>query len=190
MFTRRWSWLLSSSLGVAAWLAPSEALADDPVLERGTKQIGGQLRLDYERDMYDAHDSGYTLSIVPGFGYFIADRLEVRVGLAADVELGALHAGATQTFGFDGGIRYYLRLGKSVAGYAGMAFGPAVAVPDAGKSATTLVASLPFGVLVAFNRYVAMDLGARVEYSSLVSTRDGSVLRLALGYFGVQAFLE
>jgi hypothetical protein len=193
MFTpsSRARWLLVPFLSLCATeLTTAIARADEPTLARGTKQLGGQLRLDYTRDLYGTHDTGYALAIVPGFGYFVADNFEVRVGGTVLTQWGLLYSGSTQTLGFDGGLRYHVRLGPSVAVYAGVAFGPALAIPDAGPSATTLIASVPFGLLIGFNRYVAMDLGARGEYSTLVSTRDGSALEWSAGYFGIDAFFD
>jgi hypothetical protein len=182
--------LIQFLLLCAAELVTSVACADEPSLARGTKQLGGQFRFDYVRDLYGAHARGYSLAVVPGFGYFVADDFEVRVGVTVLAQWASLYSGSTQTFGFDGGLRYHVRLAPGAAAYAGIVFGPALAIPDTGPSATTLITAVPFGLLIGLNRYVAVDVGARGEYSTLASTHAGSTLKLSAGYFGVDAFFD
>jgi len=153
-------------------------------------QLGGEVHADYTRNLHDTGEDGYQFRVEPGFGYFVLEGLELRVGLTSIVQVGTRYSGSTQTVGFQGGGRYHFRCTDNLFVYAGIAFGPAVAIPEVGPKATTLITSLPLGLLIGLNRHVAIDTGARVEYTTLTSTSEGSTLRVSVGYFGVEAFFR
>ena len=154
----------------------------------GTKQLGGQATMSYERTAATVAATGWSLSVAPGFGYFIRDGLELRVGLGFDLRLGLLYSAAPISLSFDAGLRYFLDIGCRFAPYAGVAFGPAFTIPNAGGASTTLAVSVPLGIVVPVNDSVAFDVGTRFEYARVVQNGTGSTLKIPLGYLGVQAF--
>ena len=182
----RWPILLAC----AAVLAPSLARADAEMLGKGTMQVGGSASFNVEQVSSVAVTRGYRFSVSPGFGYFVIDRLELRVGAGFDVPFGSLHQDATKTVFVDGGARYYLDAGHGLYPYLGAAAGPLLAILDTGETSTSIAFSIPFGLLYAFNRHVALDVGARVDYSRVLTNGSGSTLTVPIGYFGVQAFFD
>jgi hypothetical protein len=58
-----------------------------------------------------------------------------------------------------------------------------------GYDTTAFTASVPFGILIALNPHVGLDLGMRLNASVSLFRGSGTLLlTMPVGYFGVQSF--
>jgi len=169
-------------------LAPA-ANAAEMTLTKGTMQLGGAATFDIEVTMPDVGDNvtGYRLGVMPSFGYFLIDNLELFVGVNADLGFGDAYDGAAKNFGFNVGAKYFHRLGPVFA-YAGLGVGMGFMVPDEGDTMKNLAIGVPLGVLWPLNMRVALDLGTMITYNMSLEDGGASFLNVPIGYLGVQAF--
>lgn len=176
------------ALGTAL-LTATPAFAQDLDLDAGTMQIGGATSFIIDTVMPDVGDSvtGMTLSVVPTFGYFIMDNLELNVDLSLGIFMGDLYDGFPTLLGFGVGGRYFIPMGGFVP-YAGLRIGMGFRVPSQGDTTKALAFAVPLGVLLPLNEQVAIDAGLRIVYN--MSLEDGGMasLSIPIGYFGIQAF--
>lgn len=179
-----------SLLAVLACVAllPRPAQAADVALDAGTWQLGGQASLKVAHSTQGSAETATHLSLDPGAGWFVVDGLELRVGLGVDFLLSNGHANNGVTVWGDVGVRWFYRGLGAVVPYVGAAVGPTWGFTNTDDTAVTLAASVPLGVLIAFNPHVALDLGARLEVDVGIKNAQGTTASITLGYFGVQAF--
>lgn len=173
----------------SVFLMATPAFAQELNLDAGTMQLGGATSFIIDMNMPDVGDSvtGMTLSIVPTFGYFIMDNLELNVDVSLGIFMGDLYDGYPTLLGFGVGGRYFIPMGGFVP-YAGLRIGMGFLIPSEGDTAKALALALPLGVLLPLNEHVAIDAGIRIVYN--MSLEDGGMasLSIPIGYFGVQAY--
>ena len=169
-------------------LVTSVAHAEGLSLQKGTMQLGGTATFDIEVVMPDEGDNttGFSLNLAPSFGYFIMDNLQLFGQLSFHMGFGDLFDDS-KTFGLGVGAKYFLPLG-SLVGYAGLGVGLDLHMPDGGDTMKYLPISVPLGILLPFNRHVALDLGTRLTYTLALDDGGASKFHVPIGYLGVQAF--
>lgn len=189
---------------IVVMLTPA-ALAEDLQLTAGTMSVGGVASFSIDMSMPDQEgledETGFTLAIIPQFGYFVIDNLELvgRINLAMWFgDLWTTDAGGQEIdifpkqIGFDLGAKYHIPLGSFVA-YAGLMIGMNFSIPDsdlegeAGETKKRLDLAVPLGILMPMNAHVALDLGIMVAYKMGLDDQ-GSVLNVPIGYLGIQGF--
>ncbi len=180
--------LTAGALACTLALTARSASGSELVLQAGTKQIGGQAMLEIDHSSTGYSATGYHIDVSPGAGYFVRDRLEVRIGLGLDVWLGAIRQNATGSIWADVGVRYFHEVWGVVVPYAGFAVGPSFLFTNTDDASLSLAFSVPLGVLVPFNEHVALDAGTRFELETVITRGSGTTIRIPIGYLGVQAF--
>ncbi len=166
-------------------------------LRSGTKQLGGQLSFSTSAGI--PLESGnpttsYQLNIAPTFGIFAARNFELQVGMNYSMSFGDNSEYSSKLLGVDLGGRYCIDAYLFFV-YLGLNFGLDLVFPPestSGVSQTNILFSwgVPIGLLLPFNRWVALDVGLRINFSKNIT--DGAPNRLSVavpvGYMGVQAF--
>lgn len=167
-------------------------------LRSGTKQLGGVLSFTTSTGI-PLEGSGqtttsYQLNLAPTFGIFAARNFELQVGLNYSMSFGDNAEYTSKLLGFDIGGRYCIDAYLFFV-YLGLNFGLDLVFPPestSGVSQTNILFSwgVPIGLLLPFNRWVALDVGLRINFSKNIT--DGAPNRLSVavpvGYMGVQAF--
>jgi len=171
---------------VAALARPAHA--EELLLDAGTRQLGGQASVKVSHSTQGSAETATHVSLTPGAGWFVADGLELRVGLGFDLLLENGHSNNGVAVWGDVGVRWFYRGLGSIVPYVGAGLGPTAAFTNTDDTAVTLALSAPLGVLFALNRHVGLDVGARFEVDFGLKNSQGTTLQLALGYVGVQAF--
>jgi hypothetical protein len=179
-----------SALGALACVAAMarSAQASELTLDAGTRQLGGQVTLKVAHYSQGTAETATHLMLSPGGGWFVADGLELRLGLGFDLALENGHANTGASVWGDVGVRWYYRGFAAAVPYVGAGVGPSWVFTNTDDTAMTVALSLPLGVLVAFNPHVALDLGARLELDLGVKNARGTTVQATLGYLGVLAF--
>jgi len=138
--------------------------------------------------------SGVWVGVTPGFGIFVANHFALQFDLTLSGGVGTSYSSSPFTVGADVGIGVYPTLGSFGALYVRVLAGPSYSSYPATSglsaySGTAFSLSVPFGILIALNQHVGLDLGMRLNLT--VRFYPGSsmfYLNLPVGYFGVQAF--
>ena len=167
-------------------------------LTRGTLQLFGEISITPQVEVADAGNrsssptvAGAFVDFAPGIGVFVAKGLALQLQLDLGVGIGDLYANRAYLAGFDVGLRVYPRLGKFGALYLGASVGPTVELPRVSGASAVGYANftVPFGLLIALNRHVAIDVGLRFALTVHPGSPTSLVLRVPLGYLGVQSFI-
>jgi hypothetical protein len=172
----------------------SPASAQKLSLSPGTMQLGGAALFSMDSHTPGSTTgaevssvSGFQLNVLPRFGIFVADNLELLVSGRVGTGFGDLYEDSPTTYGFDAGAAFYFATG-GLAPYIGATVGLGFLAPNEGDTVTELNFLFPAGVLIALNEWVALDMGLRIIYSKSLEEGGGSVLSVPIGYLGVQAF--
>ena len=138
--------------------------------------------------------SGVLLSLTPGMGIFVAKHFALEFDLGLSKGAGDLYNSTSWTLGMDLGFGVYPNLGTFGALYVRLLVGPQVSIPSGSGSSSVpaLVSfnvSIPFGVLIAVNEHVAVDVGLRIQTTVWTQgSSSGVILQVPIGYFGVRSF--
>jgi hypothetical protein len=169
-------WLLAAAGAEAATLN----------LEKNTYQFGGTATANIA---IQNGENNIFLLISPEFGYFPADRVELR--FAADF---LLDEEAEAGFGLAAGVDYFLK-GEWVAPYIGAQVGvgnrqldetPAVLA----TGAEIITAGVRAGMLLPMSQTTGFDIGVRVNYNQPLQKGGSPWVSIPLGYTGVRAFFR
>jgi len=160
--------------------------------------VGGEVSITYElvRDSSlepgladDDVLTGYRYVFTPSVGYFIADGLQLSLGLEIGGAGGDLYPRVNTAVGFNVGARYYFATGSRVRPYLGLGFSLGYSLPPSGASSGTASFLFPMGVLVGVHRHVALHVGLRPALGVGVKGLVGSFsFQLPFGYLGLMAF--
>jgi hypothetical protein len=159
---------------------------------QGVLTLDGQLSFDINHVNPDGgnSESGVQLNISPSFGGFVANNFLLQGGLAIQSGFGDLYDGEPTEVSFGFGFDYLFNFGSIVVPHVGFMLGPAFEVPDQDNAETTtsIVLSIPAGILIALNEHVALDLGTRLDLSIGVSGDKATIINLPIGFLGVRSF--
>lgn len=155
-----------------------------------TMQLGGEFTFNVDTMIPDGGNaqSGFRLEIAPHFGVFVADGFELMFTTAMVIPLGDLYENVPKNIGLFFGLRYAFDLGGPVLPYLGIAFGPDFIIPERGDSQPFFGFRLPLGILIALNRYVAINVGVTPGFSFGLGNARGTWIRIPMGFLGVDAF--
>jgi opacity protein-like surface antigen len=186
---------------IVVMLSPA-ALAEDLQLTAGTMQLGGVASFSIDMTMPDQGDgeTGFTLALIPQFGYFVIDNLELLGRINVAMWFGDLYTTDVggqeidifpKMIGFDLGAKYHIPLGSFVV-YAGLMVGMNFSIPDSdlddADTTKRFDLTVPLGILMPLNSHVALDLGLAVIYRMSLEDNGGSTLNVPIGYLGVQGY--
>jgi hypothetical protein len=126
----------------------------------GTMQVGGLLTFVFQDVIPSQGNSttGYLIALIPSFGYFVINGLEVTANFSFATAGGDLYSGSPKLVGFGIGARYVLNLGV-LDPYFGVSLGMNFAIPDHGDTTKYFDVSGLLGVLIPLNQHVAVNLG-------------------------------
>lgn len=140
-------------------------------------------------------DGGGSFTFAPEFGYFLIDQLQLLMGFGVNIPFGTAtydtsHMGgdtyrnhAIKEVFFDLGFRYLFEL-KSVYFYLGARGGMKW------NSLYSILLSVPMGLLVPFNKHVALDVGLRFNMDIGVGDNEVLWIHIPMAYFGLQGFVN
>ncbi|MCP4674938.1 MAG: hypothetical protein GY854_05425 [Deltaproteobacteria bacterium] len=160
-------------------------------------------------------DAGGTLTFAPQVGYFLMDNLELLAEfgfvipfgdteptLSTNISAGVYPAEWKNVF-FNVGGRYVMDLGLFFYLYGGLQFGMNFVIYeteemnlDTGEmnsssdTLTSILITVPAGLLIPFNRHVALDVGTRFIFDIGVGDNEDFWLRIPIAYFGVEGFFN
>lgn len=165
----------------------------------GVLTLGGSFTFSIDHVNPDGNaDSrtGVLLTFAPSFGGFVVRNLLLSGTLAIQTGFGDLYdnalpysGGVETTIGFGFELQYLFNYGSRVVPYLGFALGPAFAVPGGpGDTAVAMGFAFPGGILIALNEHVAVNVGIRLALEVGVTEVKGTILRVPIGYLGVNAY--
>jgi len=162
------------------------------LLTKHTMQLGGEIAITPSVIASNGfHDGGGTFTFSPTAGYFVIDHLEILFAMNLYIPFGYLGTEPVG-FGLAAGARYIFDF-SVVCLYVGGMIGTSIEVPDNPRAAIEnyFNISLPVGVLIPFNRHVALNAGAKFNFDIHVGDgTDPSVFSFPIGYFGVEGFFN
>jgi hypothetical protein len=154
-------------------------------------QLGGAATFSFKTENPEMGEdkSGVRMALMPSFGYFVIRNLMLGGDFLLEKGFGDFPS-IYLDVGFNFFVRYYFNFRSRVVPYVGNALGPHFAVPKDDQLSTIDWFSLkfPFGMLIALNRSVGLDIGTSVNIDFRLSDRKETNLLIPLGYLGVQAF--
>ncbi len=173
---------------IVVMLTPA-ALAEDLQLTKGTMQLSGSASFDIDMDMPDKGDSttGFLLNVMPSVGYFLMDNLALTGDLIFGMGFGDLYEKFPKILGFGAGLNYYIPM-ESMAIHVGAALGMQFLIPEEGDTMKALIIQVPLGILFPLNAHLGLDVGVRIQYFMSLEDGGGSMLKVPIGYLGVQGF--
>ena len=176
-------------------VAPAPAPASDarkPLkTTAGTLMLGGNLSLSANILVPESGSlkTGGGISIDPNVGIFVANHLCLRGELTLGRPFGDLAVNPVTDLGLAVGLLGYPNLGTFGAIYAGGLLGFELGIPETGSMSKRVYLTIPFGVLVALNEHLGLDVGLRINASvNLYDNYNYGFVSTALGYFGLQGF--
>jgi hypothetical protein len=159
----------------------------DFLLSQHTMAFAGSISVDTHITLSDSDDGNAdaTLEVFPWMGYFVIDNLELMGNLAFEIPFNDW----AKTFGFSLGARYIWDF-PSVCLYLGGAVGFHWSVDDDWPTSPEVftVPTLLLGLLIPFNRHVALDVGLRL-FVTLPIDEDNPyapTIDIPVGYLGVR----
>jgi hypothetical protein len=132
--------------------------------------------------------SGALFNFSPFFGGFVVRNLLIGGALAVEHGIGDLfkNRDTTVKFGFE--LRYLFNFRSRMVPYVGFGFGPVLGLPKQGEPDVDMHMGFPAGILIALNQHVAVNFGIRVQLEVGVSGQQDTVLRVPMGYLGVNSY--
>jgi hypothetical protein len=189
--------LAATVLCALAPLSVPSAAAEPLDLQAGTMQLGGSLAFQTIAVVPDEGDSStmYMLAFQPTFSAFVVKGLQVGGGLSALAFFGDGADYLSTSVSLFVLVRYVIDTGSIVSPYFGGRFGASFHLP-ADQSAsdgtfTALYVSVPMGILLVFNKRVAINLGLAVDVYAWLDgdyMKDAVQIQVPVGYLGVEAF--
>ncbi len=184
--------------------AEEEASGEGLLLTQHTMQFGGMIGISidvYSGTVLEYNDQGEpvgsekqtmgggTFTFAPQAGYFVIDNLEILAELGFDIPFGEANEGVDKSIFFNAGARYIFDF-SFLCVYAGGLFGMNFGIND-DNTMPSILLSIPAGVLVPFNRHVALDAGMRIIFDIGVGDNsDNFWMHIPIGYFGVEGFFN
>ncbi len=194
--------------------APGESIfGQGLLLTRDTMQFGGMIGIqidvvrstetnpDNPMETRDRTDGGGVFTFAPEAGYFIIDYLELLAGIGFNIPFGDAHPYAVKSVYFDVGARYIFDFHPLYL-YAGLKFGMNFNIVDIesegldgetvsdSDTLTSVLLSIPVGLLIPLNRHVAIDVGTRFIFDIGVGDNDVFQMHIPIAYFGVEGFFN
>jgi len=185
--------LLTIACATALLLSFSgSADAQELMLSKGTKSIGGRLTVDIDYNKPSGGTGSTTASLNGNvtLGYFFADNIRGALSLGT---LFPFNKGLNKEFNAGIGVDYFFSgMGKMVP-FFGARLGVTTitsANPITDDSSTSIGTALaiPFGVLFPLSNHVALSLGAEPTFDILLSGNKGFHMKAPIGFLGVEAF--
>lgn len=164
------------------------------LLTRHTMQFGGTIAIIPEVLIAENGDTdgGGNFVLQPWLGYFVIDNLEIMLGFGLTLPFGVFE-GNDVNVGFEVGARYIFDF-DVVCLYAGGMFGSSFDIPDDPNASITewLHIGIPVGILLPFNRHVALNAGMRFQFNIHVGEHPpgASSIQFPIGYFGIEGFFN
>jgi hypothetical protein len=173
-------------------LASASTARAAPILRttQRTMTLGGKFTfsVDHVDPESGGGATGVKMEFSPSFGIFIVRNLLLSTRLTIELGVGDLYDNEPKTIGFGIGLTYIFNFFTRVAPYVGFGIGPDFLIPDQGDTQTLLGISFPFGILIALNRHVAIDVGSSINLGLDVTDPKSTILEVPIGYLGVRAF--
>ncbi len=159
------------------------------MLTAGTMQLGGYLALVYGQISMEGMDrrNGASIEVLPTFGYFMIDNLELKLNLIIAKGFGQYFEDSPWDVGAMIGIKYHLQAGSAFF-YIGADVGMEVFDYDEGDPYKYVVVALPLGFLIPLNYHVAIDIGILPTMLFGLGGVRETVISIPVGYLGVQGY--
>ncbi len=159
------------------------------MLTAGTMQLGGYLALVYGQISMEGMDrrNGASIEVLPTFGYFMIDNLELKLNLIIAKGFGQYFEDSPWDVGAMIGIKYHLQAGSAFF-YIGADVGMEVFDYDEGDPYKYVVVAVPLGFLIPLNYHVAIDIGILPTMLFGLGGVRETVISIPVGYLGVQGY--
>ncbi len=170
------------------------------LLTQHTMQFGGTIGLTIDGSVKGDDAAGGSFTFAPEAGYFVIDNLELLLVLGLNIPFGDFQLAhyptesdtywnnAAKEIMFAFGARYIFDfdiLGVYVGGLFGMNFS---IIGD--DTFSSVLLSIPGGILVPFNPHIALDAGVRLNMYFGVGDNDVICIDVPFAYFGLQGFFN
>jgi hypothetical protein len=153
-------------------------------ITEGTMEAGGSATL-YVQAIDDS--LGFGVTLVPQFGYFFTDQIELTLGLG--LSIAAIETFTSTSVSLQPGVQAVLGEG-SVRPFVGVSI-PFTSVSFEEISLTTLGVSVPVGVLVPVSNAVAFSIGTNPSVVAQINDGGGpAIITVPAGALGVRAFFK
>jgi hypothetical protein len=148
-------------------------------------------------------DTGGYFNFSPAIGWFVIDGLELLLDFNLAIPFGDLYDGDPNVVGFNMGARYIFDF-RVICLYVGAKFGFNFSIEEEevenplvpGEFATisdtvsSFLISVPVGILVPFNRHVALDVGISLDLDIGIGDNPLTLIHFPIGYLGIQGFFN
>ena len=168
--------------------------AQELMLTKGTKSIGGRITVDINYDKPKDVDGTTIISLNSGvnLGYFLADNIRASLSLGSTFPFNTPEGGASsKTFSAGVGADYYFAgMGRMVP-FIGGRVGISTQTLTLGDDSATKYGvniGLPVGVLFPLSSHVALSLGADINFNLFLNQDKGMSMNIPIGFLGVEAF--
>ena len=157
------------------------------LLSRHTMEFGGKITLDTHIEADGDPDDGDTyakLVFSPSMGYFVIDNFEIIGAVISELPFND----NPKSVGFNFGLEYIWDF-HVICLYLGGTVGVSWAIGDWSTSPEAFIdPTLLFGILVPFNRHVAMDVGTQLQFHFPVDEDNPNDVKIdiPIGYLGIR----